>query len=260
MRTKNYIKLKRSRYIESNAKKQKRLLFSASFLVVVIMLSGAILIIQLSSKLSTQPNSTSPVSPNESEQITTDDASLNKAEQNVKDTSLPNESDTSEPQNPPTPSPEREDTSTESRPSTAEGPFPVTYIADGDTFHINYYGVETSLRLIGVDTPETVDRRTTVQCFGIEASNYLKSKLTGQQVYIESDPTQSDRDGYNRLLRYAYLGNEDIGLSIIANGYGHEYTYYIPYQKQSKYQAAERNAEVQNLGLWSPSTCGGVTR
>lgn len=215
MRTKNYIKLKHSRYIESNTKKQKRLLFSASFLAVIIMLSGAILIIQLGSKLSTQSNSTSP---------------------------------------------EREDTSTESRPSTAEGPFPVTYIADGDTFHINYYGVETSLRLIGVDTPETVDRRTTVQCFGIEASNYLKSKLTGQQVYIESDPTQSDRDGYNRLLRYAYLGNEDIGLSIIANGYGHEYTYYIPYQKQSKYQAAERNAEVQNLGLWSPSTCGGVTR
>ena len=254
MRTKNYIKLKHSRYIESNAKKQKRLLFSASFLAVVIMLSGAILIIQLGSKLSAQPNSTSPVSPN------TDDASLNNAEQIVKDNSLPDESDTSEPQNPPTPSPEREDTSTESRPSTAEGPFPVTYIADGDTFHINYYGVETSLRLIGVDTPETVDLRTTVQCFGIEASNYLKSKLTGQQVYIESDPTQSDRDGYNRLLRYAYLGNEDIGLSIIANGYGHEYTYYIPYQKQSKYQAAERNAEAQNLGLWSPSTCGGVTR
>ncbi len=219
MRTKNYIKLKHSRYIESNAKKQKRLLFSASFLAVIIILSGAILIIQLSSKLSTQPNSTSPVSPNEPEQTTI-----------------------------------------ESRPSTAEGPFPVTYIADGDTFHINYYGVETSLRLIGVDTPETVDRRTTVQCFGIEASNYLKSKLTGQQVYIESDPTQSDRDGYNRLLRYAYLGNEDIGLSIIANGYGHEYAYYIPYQKQSKYQAAERNAEAQNLGLWSPSTCGGVTR
>lgn len=219
MRTKNYIKLKHSRYIESNAKKQKRLLFSASFLAVIIMLSGAILIIQLGSKLSTQPNSTTPISPNELEQTTT-----------------------------------------ESKPNTAEGPFPVTYIADGDTFHINYYGVETSLRLIGVDTPETVDRRTTVQCFGIEASNYLKSKLTGQQVYIESDPTQSDRDGYNRLLRYAYLGNEDIGLSIIANGYGHEYTYYIPYQKQSKYQAAERNAEAQNLGLWSPSTCGGVTR
>lgn len=138
--------------------------------------------------------------------------------------------------------------------------YTVISVTDGDTIRIDYDGVSTPLRLIGVDTPETVDQRTTVQCFGQEASDYLKTKLTGKQVAIESDPTQSDRDKYNRLLRYVYLNGEDVGLSIIANGYGHEYTYYIPYQKQSEYQAAEKSAASHNLGLWSPQTCAGVTR
>lgn len=246
MRTKKYIRLKHSRYIESNTKKQKRLLVSIGLLAIIIVLSGAVLILQLSRKLGTQSNSLSPTTSNEPAQIVTTSQSSEESDSSV----LPSI---------PEPSQEPEETRPELRPSTAEGPFPVTYVVDGDSFHINYHGVETSLRLIGVDTPETVDRRTTVQCFGIEASNYLKSRLTGQQVYIESDPTQSDRDGYNRLLRYAYLENEDVGLSIISNGYGHEYTYYVPYQKQSEYQSAERSAEAHKFGLWSPTTCGGVT-
>lgn len=137
--------------------------------------------------------------------------------------------------------------------------YTVLSVTDGDTIRIDYNGTNTPLRIIGIDTPETVDQRTTVQCFGRESSDYLKTKLTGKQVSIESDPTQSDRDKYNRLLRYVYLDGEDVGLSIIANGYGHEYTYNIPYQKQSEYKKAEKSAESNNLGLWSPSTCNGNT-
>ena len=153
-------------------------------------------------------------------------------------------------------------TSTESDDSqeTDKKLYSVTHIVDGDTIDIDYNGETTRIRLIGVDTPETVDSRTTVQCFGQEASDYLKSTLTGKQVSIESDPTQSDRDKYGRLLRYVYLdGKEDVGLSIIANGYGHEYTYNIPYQKQSEYKTAEQSAESNRLGLWSPTTCNGDT-
>ncbi|MBR3052151.1 thermonuclease family protein [Candidatus Saccharibacteria bacterium] len=137
--------------------------------------------------------------------------------------------------------------------------YPVLSVTDGDTIRIDYNGTSTPVRLIGVDTPETVDQRTTVQCFGQEASNYLKATLTGKKVSLEADPTQSDRDKYDRLLRYVYLDDEDIGLRIIANGYGHEYTYNVPYQKQTEYKAAERTADAQNLGLWSPSTCNGNT-
>lgn len=137
--------------------------------------------------------------------------------------------------------------------------YTVLSVTDGDTIRIDYNGTNTPLRLIGIDTPETVDQRTTVQCFGQESSNYLKAKLTGKQVTIESDPTQSDRDKYDRLLRYVYLNNEDVGLSVIANGYGHEFTYNLPYRKQSEYKAAEQSAASQNLGLWSPQTCAGDT-
>lgn len=137
--------------------------------------------------------------------------------------------------------------------------YKVISVTDGDTIRIDYDGVSTPLRIIGIDTPETVDSRKVVQCFGEEASNYLKNKLTNKEVSIEADPTQSDRDKYDRLLRYVYLDGEDVGLSIIKNGYGHEYTYNIPYQKQSEYKAAEKSAESQNLGLWSPSTCAGDT-
>ena len=142
---------------------------------------------------------------------------------------------------------------------TTVGPYTVLSVTDGDTIRIDYDGTSTPVRLIGVDTPETVDQRTTVQCFGQEASDYLKAKLTGKSVTIEADPTQSDRDKYDRLLRYVYLDGEDVGLSIISNGYGHEYTYYIPYQKQTAYKTAQKTAEAQNLGLWSPSTCNGNT-
>lgn len=240
MRTRRYIKVKRSAYIESNTQKQKRLL-SIIVLGMTIIVLAIVFFFQLGQKLNT-PKSPSPSVP---EQSTQDDITTKESIDSV-----PSET-------PKTPESQQPESST--RPSSAEGPFLVTYIADGDTIHINYYGFEMSLRLIGVDTPETVDERTPVQCFGIEASNYLKSRLTNQQVYIESDPTQSDTDIYGRLLRYVYLDNEDIGLSIIANGYGHEYTYYIPYQKQSEYQAAEEKAAKNGLGLWSPTTCAGIT-
>ena len=136
--------------------------------------------------------------------------------------------------------------------------YAVLSVTDGDTIRIDYHGENTPLRLIGIDTPETVDERTIVQCFGQEASDYLKAKLTGKKVSIEADPTQSDRDKYDRLLRYIYLDGEDVGLDIIANGYGHEYTYDIPYQKQAEYKSAEKDAEQHNLGLWAPTACSGA--
>ena len=133
--------------------------------------------------------------------------------------------------------------------------YKVTYVIDGDTIKIDYYGVETSVRLIGVNTPETVDPRKAVECFGVEASNYLKVLLGGQYVKLERDYTQSDRDKYDRLLRYVYLNDEDVGYKIISNGYGYEYTYYVPHRKVVLYKIAEKEAANSNKGLWDPSAC-----
>lgn len=138
--------------------------------------------------------------------------------------------------------------------------YSVTSVVDGDTIKININGTTTTLRLIGMDTPETLDPRKPVQCFGKEASNKAKELLSGKKVRIEKDSTQGELDKYGRTLAYVY--RED-GLFynkyMIEQGYAHEYTYNLPYKYQSEFKAAEKSARENQLGLWSPSTCAGDT-
>lgn len=136
--------------------------------------------------------------------------------------------------------------------------YAVTSITDGDTIKVNINGTIETLRIIGLDTPETVDPRKPVQCFGEEATNKAKELLSGKMVTLESDPTQTDRDIYGRLLRYVFLQDgTDFGKYMIASGYAYEYTYKTPYKYQSAYKSAQANAKANNLGLWSPNTCSG---
>lgn len=138
--------------------------------------------------------------------------------------------------------------------------YPVKYIVDGDTVKIEIMGKIETLRLIGMDTPETVDPRKPVQCFGMEASNQAKSLLLGRKVRIEVDPTQSEKDIYGRILAYIY---RDDGLFynkyMIEHGYAYEYTYdSVPYKYQSEFKESEVLARSSQLGLWSPETCNGT--
>jgi len=138
--------------------------------------------------------------------------------------------------------------------------YSVVSVVDGDTIKININGITETLRLIGMDTPETVDPRKPVQCFGKEASNKAKELLSGKKVRIEKDPTQGDRDKYDRLL--AYVWRED-GLFyneyMIKQGYAHEYTYDSPYKYQTQFKAGQTYARENQLGLWSSNTCNGNT-
>ncbi len=119
-------------------------------------------------------------------------------------------------------------------------------------------GKNEKIRILGINTPETVDPRRKVECFGHEASDHAKSLLTGQSVRLESDPTQGDKDKYGRLLRYAFLPNgTDYGLEMIRSGYAYEYTYDIPYKYQKEYKSAQMTAEKAKSGLWSDKTCSG---
>jgi micrococcal nuclease len=136
----------------------------------------------------------------------------------------------------------------------------VVEVVDGDTIKVSVAGRTETIRIIGIDTPEVVDPREPVQCFGREASAKAKELLSGQQVRLVADPTQGERDKYNRLLRYVDLADgTDYGLWMIANGYAHEYTYNIPYQRQAQYKQAYREAREKSLGFWAPDTCAGDT-
>ena len=134
----------------------------------------------------------------------------------------------------------------------------VADVIDGDTIKISIDGKDETLRLIGLDTPETVDPRKPVQCFGKEASDKAKELLLGKRIRIESDDTQDTRDKYGRLLAYVY---RDDGLfynkNMIEEGYAYEYTYEVPYKYQSEFKAAETSAKVGQKGLWAPTACDG---
>lgn len=129
--------------------------------------------------------------------------------------------------------------------------FAAARVIDGDTFEVNVAGIAESVRVIGINTPETVDPRRPVECFGVEASNKTKAVLFGQAVRLEYDPTQGDRDKYGRLLRHVFLSDgTNFGLLMIKQGYAHEYTYAVPYKYQEEYKAAQDYARENLLGLW----------
>lgn len=134
----------------------------------------------------------------------------------------------------------------------------VTKVIDGDTIQVLLNGKTETIRLIGIDTPETVDPRKPVQCFEKEASEEAEKILEGQRITLESDPTQDTRDKYGRLLNYIFLADgTNFNLFMIRQGFAYEYTYKVPYKYQQEFKLVQKEAKNENLGLWSPSSCSG---
>lgn len=136
-----------------------------------------------------------------------------------------------------------------SEPTTATAP--VVNVVDGDTMDVLLDGQKTRLRLIGVDTPETVDLRKPVQCYGPEASKRAHQLLDGQTVKVTTDPSQGDKDKYGRKLAYVWLPDgRNYAETMIHDGYAREYTYDKAYQYKSAFQKAQADAQSKNVGLW----------
>src|SRR5262249_7863601 len=111
----------------------------------------------------------------------------------------------------------------------------VAQLIDGDTVDVELDGQTVRVRLIGIDTPETVDPRKPVECFGREASAKAHELLDGQTVFLEDDPSQDNVDRYGRTLRYMWLSDGGLfNLEMIAQGYAFEYTYRLPYKYQAE--------------------------
>ena len=128
----------------------------------------------------------------------------------------------------------------------------VARVVDGDTLKVRFPdGHEDTVRVIGIDTPETVDPRKPVQCFGHEASNHTKALLTGKTVTLDSEPG-TDRDKYGRLLRYVEYDGEDIGADMITEGYAFSYKIF-PHPRLTEYNTLEETARAEKKGLWG--TC-----
>ena len=129
----------------------------------------------------------------------------------------------------------------------------VERIVDGDTIVVSLeepsgLGQRERLRLIGVDTPETVDPRRPVERFGAEASRFAEERLAGRNVMLAFGPEL--RDHYGRLLAYVFLEDGNcFNLAVVAEGYGFAYTKY-PFAFIDEFRAAEREARAAKRGLW----------
>jgi micrococcal nuclease len=136
-------------------------------------------------------------------------------------------------------------------PETNEGPYMVEKVIDGDTIKVSIEGKLETIRLVGIDTPETVHPQKTVECFGLEASKKAKELLLNKEVYLESDSSQGDSDKYQRLLKYVFLENgTNVNLLMIKEGYAYEYTYDLPYKYQKEFKEAQKLARDTRTGLW----------
>lgn len=142
---------------------------------------------------------------------------------------------------------------------TQHAGYRVVKVIDGDTIDVEIEGKKEAIRFLGINTPESVDPRRPVQCFGREASKKMKDLLKGEYVLLERDPDKEDRDKYGRLLRYVYRESDNLLLNqyMIKEGYAYEYTYEGTYKFKDQWKQLQKEAEAAGRGLWNKDTCAG---
>ena len=140
-------------------------------------------------------------------------------------------------------------------------------IIDGDTVEIRLSsGLQDTVRLIGVDTPEVSKSNrsdeykgvTDVLCldlWGARATEFAETYLIEQKqgvqtMTLETDSLTGERGYYNRLLAYIIVDGIDFNSLLVENGYARVYTE-EPFSKASAYLSLEKSAQQQNIGLWS---------
>lgn len=130
----------------------------------------------------------------------------------------------------------------------------VKRVVDGDTIIVLVAGQERTVRLVGINTPETVDPRKGVECFGKEASNETKEILKSRKVRLVKDISETDK--FKRLLRFVYVPLDDGNLLflndyLVRMGFATASTYPPDVSFASRFEEAQAQAIAQNRGLWA---------
>jgi endonuclease YncB( thermonuclease family) len=150
----------------------------------------------------------------------------------------------------------------------------VTAVVDGDTIRVRRgIGKSYTVRLIGIDTPETKRPGTPVECGGPEASSsmfrlgftrprdtdgdglYNRRGGKGRRVKVSTDPTQDRRDSYGRLLAYVKSAKGSFATAQLRAGSATVYVFENPFEQLAAFQAAEASARDAGRGAWA--TCAG---
>jgi len=129
--------------------------------------------------------------------------------------------------------------------------YPVAYVVDGDTFKAKIGRKTITVRMLGINTPETVDPRKPAECYGHEASEETRSLLVGHTVRLKANPNREKKDRYGRYLLYVYTGDLFVNKYLVQDGFAREYTFGKPYSFQAEFKKAEGEAKVAGMGLWA---------
>ena len=128
----------------------------------------------------------------------------------------------------------------------------VVRAVDGDTIIVDGGdGRVEDVRLLGIDTPETVDPRRPVGCYGPEASAFTKHLVTGRSVTLRYDRELHDR--YGRFLAYVWLAGSRplfVNAELVRRGYARSYPFPPNTAHAALFAALERSAAVAGRGLW----------
>jgi micrococcal nuclease len=129
----------------------------------------------------------------------------------------------------------------------------VEQVLDGDTIVVRRAGAaDETIRLLGIDTPETHHPRKPVQCYGPEASAYTTRRLFGQIVRLEDDVERHDI--YGRRLAYVYLDGHNFEEELLRKGYARLLVIEPNHAHGRAFLADELNARARGVGLWG--ACG----
>jgi endonuclease YncB( thermonuclease family) len=137
----------------------------------------------------------------------------------------------------------------------------VVRVIDGDTLKVRLAtGATATVRLIGIDTPETRKPGTPVQCGGLDATARMKKLAlrdgAGRSVTLRTDPTQDVLDRYDRLLAYVSAGGVDFGRTMVASGWAKVYVYEQDFLRVAGYRRAQASGKAAGRGVWRK--CGGA--
>ena len=132
----------------------------------------------------------------------------------------------------------------------------VVTVVDGDTIKVAIGARTETVRLVGIDTPESGRPQTPVECGSKKAATTLRGLVMDRDVILRSDPTQDAVDQYGRALAYVDVDGQDAGEAMVASGWAKPYVYGgVEFQRVGAYRLASRAAVARGAGVHG--ACGG---
>ena len=128
----------------------------------------------------------------------------------------------------------------------------VERVIDGDTIQVRFEHKRYTVRLIGVDTPETKHPTKPVQYFGQEASAFTKAALEGKTVMLQKDRIGDTVDRYGRWLRYVLLDGDNFNARLIRDGYAHALPALSLLEADGVYSTRRKSSAARNRLMEPP--------